>query len=470
MGKTVYIRHTTFSCALNGNNASRLRAYLETNGWSIVDSPEKADLIVYSGCAFNASMETLSLVELKYLHEVARSSGREASVVCAGCMPLITATTQGQLEGQSFTDIHPTVACSKPNMHLLDEAIEAQTPFRDIPYPFDIRHCDLADLATIRLEKVLPRPIARLFAKIYGRFAWSYERDCGEFLYVTKHGYAFLVPGEGCQNACTYCCIKFAKQEPVSVPLDRVMARVQQAIDAGAKGVFFMPDDLGSWGKDLGERWTTLVRTVCAMEGEFGLAFYNLHAADFVEDGQIFDAVAEQRRLKLLGIMVQHVHADVLTRMNRRPFDVEKMIERLEWFSRRGVHVLTHLIPCFPGETEVEFEALRAFVRRVAPFTEVHLYRYERREGTVASRELRDWELPEELSRRRYETLLAELPSHMALGKPSRSKSLRTKLEQGCLRLLEWYEAKKAAPAVPPPPPASTPGDRVPKEEEVGCD
>jgi hypothetical protein len=74
------------------------------------------------------------------------------------------------------------------------------------------------------------------------------------------------------------------------------------------------------------------------------------------------------------------------------------------------------------------------------------VFRYERREGTPAARNLRGEELPEDLAQRRYDLLVAELPDHMALGKPSWTKTLCTKFQKACIRVLDWYEGKTANP------------------------
>ena len=77
--------------------------------------------------------------------------------------------------------------------------------------------------------------------------------------------------------------------------------------------------------------------------------------------------------------------------------------------------ITTDVIVGFPGETEEEFEATKAFLERIG-FYEMHIFKYSRRAGTRADR--MPEQVPEQIKNVRSEALLL-------LEKP-RSEAVRT--------------------------------------------
>ncbi len=76
----------------------------------------------------------------------------------------------------------------------------------------------------------------------------------------------------------------------------------------------------------------------------------------------------------------------VLRRMHRK-YDSARYLQSVELLHRYfpGCAVTTDLIVGFPGETEEEFEASLALIRRCA-LSKVHIFPYSRREGTPAAK------------------------------------------------------------------------------------
>ncbi len=404
--KHAYVRHSAIGCPLNPNNAQRICDYLELNGWTLVDDPEKADLIVASGCAFHEGAEKVALAELKELHRIAKKSDREVQMIAAGCLPHITNRTKGKWKDESFSDIHSgCVACSKPDMHLLDEAIGAETPFNSVPFPFRVQKLDMkfasqAMHGRFATTFILPllKPFLRMISKGELKPDLAYR--------LLSAGYALIVPGQGCQNRCSYCCINFAKTDPVSLPSETVVKRIKEALSDGAAGVMIFPDDLGSWGKDLGFSWTKLIDDINSIEGNFQIALYHINANQFVTETDAVERMLKTGRLRYMGIMVQHVNPEILKRMHRMSFDVDAMVEKLKVFLRAGVEIQTHVIVGFPGETEEQFAELESFFQKLKSYPlDAIFFPYSRREGTYAAIHLKDQELPHRIINKRIKRI-----------------------------------------------------------------
>ncbi|MBR0153898.1 MAG: radical SAM protein, partial [Lachnospiraceae bacterium] len=77
--------------------------------------------------------------------------------------------------------------------------------------------------------------------------------------------------------------------------------------------------------------------------------------------------------------------AATLVRMNRH-YTPEEYLERCELIRRAWENpaITTDVIVGFPGETEEEFQESRAFLQKAA-FSQMHIFKYSRREGTKAA-------------------------------------------------------------------------------------
>ena len=95
---------------------------------------------------------------------------------------------------------------------------------------------------------------------------------------------------------------------------------------------------------------------------------------------------------------------ETLKRMNRR-YNSEEYYEKCTLLRKyfQDPALTTDVIVGFPGETEEEFEASRAFVERVS-FYETHIFKYSRREGTRAA-VMKD-QVPEQIKAKRSAVLI----------------------------------------------------------------
>jgi ribosomal protein S12 methylthiotransferase len=65
--------------------------------------------------------------------------------------------------------------------------------------------------------------------------------------------FAYLQVSDGCHRACTYCTIPAIRGPYVSRPADEVVAEAKALVEAGAKELVLIGQDVSSWGHDLPE-------------------------------------------------------------------------------------------------------------------------------------------------------------------------------------------------------------------------
>lgn len=222
---------------------------------------------------------------------------------------------------------------------------------------------------------------------------------------TAEHTRAFIKVQDGCNQFCTYCIIPYARGRVRSRRPEDVLEEVRRLAESGCQEVVLTGIHLSSYGVDLeeGQNLLALIRTIHAMDGIRRIRLGSL------EPGIITEEFAEA--IAALPKVCPHFHLSlqsgcdtVLERMNRR-YRSEEYMEKCRLLRRvyDRPALTTDVIVGFPGETEEEFEASRAFVEEVN-FFETHIFKYSRREGTRAAA-MPD-QIPEQEKTRRSHILL----------------------------------------------------------------
>ena len=222
---------------------------------------------------------------------------------------------------------------------------------------------------------------------------------------TAEHTRAFIKVQDGCNQLCTYCIIPYARGRVRSRRPEDVLEEVRRLAESGCQEVVLTGIHLSSYGVDLeeGQNLLALIRTIHAVDGIRRIRLGSL------EPGIITEEFAEA--IAALPKVCPHFHLSlqsgcdtVLERMNRR-YRSEEYMEKCRLLRRvyDRPALTTDVIVGFPGETEEEFEASRAFVEEVN-FFETHIFKYSRREGTRAAA-MPD-QIPEQEKTRRSHILL----------------------------------------------------------------
>ena len=222
---------------------------------------------------------------------------------------------------------------------------------------------------------------------------------------TAEHTRAFIKVQDGCNQFCTYCIIPYARGRVRSRRPEDVLEEVRRLAESGCQEVVLTGIHLSSYGVDLeeGQNLLALIRTIHAVDGIRRIRLGSL------EPGIITEEFAEA--IAALPKVCPHFHLSlqsgcdtVLERMNRR-YRSEEYMEKCRLLRRvyDRPALTTDVIVGFPGETEEEFEASRAFVEEVN-FFETHIFKYSRREGTRAAA-MPD-QIPEQEKTRRSHILL----------------------------------------------------------------
>ena len=198
---------------------------------------------------------------------------------------------------------------------------------------------------------------------------------------------AMLKVQDGCVNFCSYCIIPYTRGPVRSAPLEVCIRQARELAEKGYKEIVVTGIEIASWGVDLPGKppMAQMLKAVCEAVPEVRIRLGSLEprviTEEFCKEMAGYPNLCPQFHLSM-----QSGCDTVLQRMKRK-YDTARYLESVrllkEYFP--GCAVTTDMIVAFPGETEEEFEASLAFIRKCG-FADMHIFPYSRRPGTPADK------------------------------------------------------------------------------------
>ena len=349
-------------CKVNAYETEAMQELLEQEGYEIVPFHEDADVYIINTC----TVTNMAARKSRQMLHRAKKKNPDAVVVACGCY-----VQAKQDEIDESIDIVVGNNRKKNIVEILAEyeaSKEKQTVQKEV---IDINHTD------------------------------EYEE-----LHLTKtaeHTRAYIKVQDGCNQFCSYCIIPFARGRVRSRSYDSVIAEVKKLAEGGYKEVVLTGIHLSSYGVDTGENLLSLIQGVHEVSGIERIRLGSLEPRIITEE--FVQAIAK------LPKMCPHFHLslqsgcdETLRRMNRR-YTAEEYMDGCKLLRKYFDHpaLTTDVIVGFPGETQEEFAASKAFVDQV-DFYETHVFKYSRRQGTKAA--AMENQIPETEKTRRSNELL----------------------------------------------------------------
>ena len=355
MKKTIDI--ISLGCSKNLVDSEWLMGLMEANGYHCThdsDNPQ-GEIVVVNTCGFIADAKEESINTILEFAQ-AKTEGRIEKLFVMGCLS---------------------------ERYLVD--LEKEIPEVDGWYgKFNYRNL-LGDLEESGKRKV--------------------EREYHRHITTPSH-YTYIKISEGCDRHCAYCAIPLITGRHKSRPMEEILDEVRQLVKQGTKEFNVIAQELTYYGVDIDGR-QHIAELIEQMADIPGVAWIRLHYAyptHFPWD--LLRVMREKSNVcKYLDIALQHISDNMLSRMQRHVTKAEtyELVERLRK-EVPGIHIRTTLMVGFPGETEEDFEELKAFVKW-ARFERMGAFAYSEEEGTYSEQHYDD-DVPEEVKQRRLDQLM----------------------------------------------------------------
>lgn len=218
----------------------------------------------------------------------------------------------------------------------------------------------------------------------------------GERLTTTPKNYAYLKISEGCDRPCSFCAIPLMRGAHISTPIEALVTEAEKLAAKGVKELIIIAQDITYYGLDLYKKraLADLLRALVKVEGIEWIRIHYAFPTGFPMD--VIEVMKEEPKIcNYLDIPLQHISDPILASMKRGTTQ-EKTTKLLKKFREAmpEMAIRTTLIVGYPGETQVDFEALKSFVKEMR-FDRLGCFTYSHEENTTAY-ELED-DVPEEV-------------------------------------------------------------------------
>ena len=363
---TAYVE--TYGCQQNEADSEKLRGYLTMSGYAITSQAEGADVVIMNTCAIREHAEQRVFGNLGALTHTKRRHPRQKIFLC-GCM------AGEETVSQRIKHSYPHVDGVFSTHHLWQ-------------FPQILLNILSGSKRQFFVEDE-PGSIAEGIPQV---------RDSSLKAWVSIM--------YGCNNFCTYCIVPYVRGRERSRQPEDILAECRRVIEAGAKEITLLGQNVNSYGKDLenGMDFADLLKAICRLPGEFLIRFMTSHPRDASK--KLFDTMAAEPKIaKQLHLPFQSGSSRVLKAMNRH-YDRETYLEKVRYAKQVMPELVltSDVIVGFPGETEEEFKETLSLIDQVH-YDSLFTFIFSPRTGTPAAK-MED-PTPKEEKNRRFDELCA---------------------------------------------------------------
>ncbi|KQN93222.1 (dimethylallyl)adenosine tRNA methylthiotransferase [Sphingomonas sp. Leaf231] len=195
---------------------------------------------------------------------------------------------------------------------------------------------------------------------------------------------AFLTVQEGCDKFCTYCVVPYTRGAEVSRPFAAIVDEAKALVDAGAREITLLGQNVNAWTDGDGRGLHDLIRALDRVPGLARIRYTTSHPNDMAQG--LIDAHRDVESLMpFLHLPVQAGSDRVLRAMNRQHTrdGYLRLLDRMR-AARPDIALSGDFIVGFPGETEAEFAETLSLVDEVG-YAQAYSFKYSPRPGTPAA-------------------------------------------------------------------------------------
>ena len=355
---------------MNVYDAERMADILAPVGYSLIDTPDDADLVILNTCHIRekAAEKVYSDLGRVRLAKEARVDADPMVIAVAGCV--------AQAEG---------------------EEILKRAPYVDIVFGPQTYH---------RLPEMVARAHRRTGAVLDTDFPVDSKFDLLPEPTAKGRTSAFLTVQEGCDKFCTFCVVPYTRGAEFSRPVEQVMEEARGLAACGVREITLLGQNVNNYRgcASGGGAWSLgrLIGELAGINGLDRLRYTTSYPADMDEE-----LIAAHRDvpalMPYLHLPIQSGSDRVLKSMNRRHTadDYRRLVASLR-AARPDLALSSDFIVGFPGENDRDFQETMDLVEEIG-FVGAYSFKYSPRPGTPAAN--MEWQVDEAVKKERLAAL-----------------------------------------------------------------
>lgn len=338
----------TLGCKVNQCETDMMAGLFQAKGYTILDEPAQADVILVNTCAVTSLGEKKSRQTIRKMQR----ENETACFVVTGCYAQIA---PNEIEKLGI-DLVIGTKHRENIVEMVETCLREKKKIRDIE----------AIMQTKNFEDI-------------------------PLLFPPKRTRAFLKIQEGCQNFCSYCIIPYTRGALRSRPMASIKKDIETLLNEGFREIVLTGIHLGAYGFDFDKK--ILLADVTEMILNHPLAKKNLSRLRLgsLESIEVSEKLLAQ--IKNDSRMAKHLHlslqagSDEILKLMNRHYTLENFAALLKNIREKvpDIAITTDIIVGFPNETEEIFEKSLEFIQR-QNFARIHVFPYSRRPNTPADR------------------------------------------------------------------------------------
>jgi|LSQX01.1.fsa_nt_gb ribosomal protein S12 methylthiotransferase len=329
----------SLGCPKNLVDSENIMALLGEKEYILTDSPDIADIIIINTCAFLKSAVKESKAAIKYFTD--NNQYKHKKIVVCGCLVQRYGEELFKLNG-----VDGISGISNP-----EEAVKVVEQVKSN--------------SRITSYNAIP----------------NISPNCSPRL-VSTYPYAYIKISEGCDNLCSYCLIPKLRGRLTSRSESDILNEAESLLEMGIKELIIIAQDTSSYGWDTGNKngLENLLSKLAKLKFPRIRIMYS-HPAHITKN--VLDIIQKEKNIcKYIDIPLQHIHPEILQKMNRPVLDYGKLIDNIRE-TVPEIRLRTTFIVGFPGETDEHFEKLVEFVKE-KKFDRLGVFKYSREKETEA--------------------------------------------------------------------------------------
>jgi tRNA-2-methylthio-N6-dimethylallyladenosine synthase len=340
----------THGCQMNVYDSARMADLLRPLGYTTVDAPEGADMVILNTCHIRERAEEKVFSLLGRWRKLKEEQGGNMMIAVTGCV----AQAEGEvlLKRAPFVDIVVGPQAYHRLPELIAQAHRKTGAVIDTDFPIDQKFDHLPDDAA-------PQGVV-----------------------------SYLSIQEGCDKFCSFCVVPYTRGAESSRPVASVLAEARRMAATGAREIAVLGQNVNAYhgeGPD-GTIWglARLLDAMAEIKGVERLRYTTSHPNDMADD-LIAAHGTNPKLLPFLHLPVQSGSDKILRAMNRKHTadDFRRIVERLRT-ARPDIALSSDFITGHPGETDADFAATMALIRETG-FALAYSFTYSPRPGTPAA-------------------------------------------------------------------------------------
>lgn len=343
--KTLFM--VSLGCPKNLVDSEVMLAALERAGYSVVEQPEDASLLLVNTCGFIRPAVEEAIDEILELAAY-KEEDPDKKLVVTGCMV--------QRYGSALISEMPEVDLFVG----LDDFCHIGRLIEEIPS--NQRIVTNPGPAVYLMDSSVPRRVSTPFFRAY--------------LKIT----------EGCDNHCAYCMIPSIRGRLRSRSIKDLIVEASLLEQSGVRELSLIAQDLTAYGNELGSE-VNLVQLLASLLENTAIPWLRLLYLypSSVTDSLLQMMAAQPRILPYLDIPFQHVSDRVLHAMNRHYNQsvLDDLVQRIRRYVP-GCAIRTTMLVGFPGETEADVKLLVEALK-TWQLDHVGVFQYQDEEGSAAA-------------------------------------------------------------------------------------